>query len=338
VAARAPTVNMPRNIYYNGPKSDHFDGERFFIRGITRDKTRGEFLRWRLRRGAKAKWPKRAASPFRDHPPERVEGSTLRVSYVGHASVLIQTRGLNILIDPVWAERASPLKWAGPKRVNAPGISLENLPKLDAVLVSHNHYDHLDLVTLSKLAKMHAPRVLTPLGNDVIMRRHDKHIDAEAFDWGARVPLNGEVAVHFEPAYHWSARGLRDRRMALWCAFVIETPDGAIYHIADTGWGDGAIFSAAREKHGDIRLAILPIGAYEPRWFMRDQHVNPEESLRVFQLCGARRAMAHHWGTFQLTDEAIDEPPRALREAMKAAGVADELFRVCRPGEAIEVA
>ena len=336
VAARARPVNMPRNSYYNGPRSDHFDGERFFIRGVTRDKTPGDLWRWRFG-GHRHAWPRRAPSPFHDHPPARVEGSRLRVSYIGHASVLIQTRGLNILIDPVWADRASPVQWAGPRRVNAPGVALENLPPLDAVLVSHNHYDHLDLATLSRLAKTHAPRVLTPLGNDVIMRRHDRRIDAEAYDWGARVALNGAVAVHFEKAYHWSARSLNDRRMALWCAFVIETPDGAISHIADTAWGDGAIFSAARQKHGDIRLAILPIGAYAPRWFMRDQHVDPEESARIFQMCGARMALAHHWGTFQLTDEPIDEPPRALREALRAAGVAEERFRVCLPGEVLEV-
>ena len=304
VAAPLCLVNMVHNPYYNGPKSDHFDGERFFIRGITRDKAPGDLLRWRMQ-GARKPWPKYAPSPFHDHPPARVDGSTLRVSYVGHATVLLQTRGLNIVIDPVWSERASPVRWAGPRRVNAPGIALENLPRLDAVLVSHNHYDHLDLATLSRLAKAHAPRVIVPLGNDVIMRRHDRNIDAEAYDWGARIPLNGAVAVHLEPAYHWSARGLRDRRMALWCAFVIETPDGAIYYIADTGWGDGAIFSNIRQKYADVRLAILPIGAYEPRWFMRDQHVNPEESLRIFQLCGARQALAHHWGTFQLTDDCL---------------------------------
>ncbi len=323
---------MPRNPYYNGPLSDHFDGTRFFIKDITRDKTREELWRWRT--GPKrARWPKATPGAAYDHPPQRVAGPALRVSFVGHASLLIQTRNINILVDPVWSQRASPVQFAGPRRVNRPGIAFENLPPLDVVLVSHNHYDHMDLATLSKLAKAHAPRVIAPLGNDVIMRRHDKHIAAEAYDWNARIPVSGDIAVTLVPAYHWSARALTDRRMALWCAFIIETPDGAVYHIADTGWGNGAIFSDVRQRYPDLRLAIIPIGAYEPRWFMRDNHIDPEEAVRIFQMCGARHGLAHHWGTFQLTDEPFDEPPRKLRAALKDAGVPDEKFRVLKPGE-----
>ena len=195
----------------------------------------------------------------------------------------------------------------------------------------------MDLACLSRLARKHAPRFIVPLGNDAILRRHDRSIDAEAHDWGGRAVLSGQVSVHLEPAFHWSARGLGDRRMALWCAFVIETPDGSIYHIADTGWGNGSFFSAVREKHGAPRLAILPIGAYEPRWFMQEQHVDPEESVRIFTLTGARHALAHHWGTFQLTDEAINEPPRALRQALSEAGISQDLFKVLQPGEVFNV-
>ena len=180
--------------------------------------------------------------------------------------------------------------------------------------------------------------MITPLGNDVIMRRFDRNIDAEAYDWGHRIPLSGRIAVTLEPTYHWSARGIGDRRLALWAGFVIETPAGAIYHIADTGWGTGAVFSAVRETYGPPRLAIIPIGAYEPRWFMRDQHVEPEEAVRIFEITGARQAIAHHWGTFQLTDEAIEEPPRRLHAALQAAGIAQDRFRVMRPGEVAELA
>ncbi len=327
---------MTRNPYYNGPPGDHFDGLRFFVPGVTRDKTPAELWRWRAR-GNRAPWPKHIANVRHDHPPERVSGDGLRVSYVGHASVLIQTQGVNLLVDPVWSNRASPVQWAGPRRVNAPGIALENLPPLDVVLISHNHYDHMDLATLSRLARDHAPRVIAPLGNDVIMRRHDRHIAAEAYDWGARAPISGGVAVHLTPAYHWSARGLNDRRMALWCAFVIETPAGAIYHIADTAWGHGAIFSDIRLRFPNLRLAIIPIGAFEPRWFMREQHIDPEEAARVFEMCGARHALAHHWGTFQLTDEPREEPPRRLREALRAARIDEARFRVPTPGEAWDV-
>ena len=326
-----------RNPYYNGPVSDHFDGLRFHIPNITSDKSTGDLLKWQFDRN-RQKWPERAPSAGQDKPPARVDGADLRVSYVGHASLLIQTHGVNILVDPVWSQRASPFRFAGPKRVNDPGIALTDLPPIDVVLISHNHYDHLDLATLSALSGNPRTRFLTPLGNDVIKRGHDSAIRAEAFDWDARVEVGRGVFVHFEPSYHWSARGLFDRRMALWSAFVIETPSGNIYHIADTGFADGAIFQQARDKHNGFRLAILPIGAYEPRWFMRDHHIDPDEAVRIFQICGAERALAHHWGTFQLTDEAIDEPPQRLTAALQREGIAASLFQTKRPGEVLELA
>ena len=323
---------MPRNRYYSGPVSDHFDGTRFFVPGHPPPISALEFLQWKLSLRA-ARWPPALAPPPQDRPPARVKAGALRVSCVGHATVLIQTRGLNILVDPVWSQRVSPFNFAGPKRIMPPGIAFDDLPPLDAILLSHNHYDHLDLSTLSALARRGGAPVLTPLGNDTILRRHDPAIRAQTFDWGDSVALSPQVSLHFEPCYHWSARGARDRRMALWCAFVLRTPDGAVYHIADTAYGAGAIFKQARAKHGPIRLAILPIGAYEPRRYMRDQHVNPAEAVQIFEDCGAAFALAHHWGTFQLTDEAQDAPPQALAAALAARAIAPERFAVRRPGE-----
>ncbi|MFN3889737.1 MAG: MBL fold metallo-hydrolase [Beijerinckiaceae bacterium] len=325
-----------RNPYYEGPESAHFDGLRFHLGQNTRDKSRMDLLAWRFG-GDRAEWPESFPSSHRDVPPPRVEGAALRVSYVGHASVLIQTHGVNLLVDPVWSERASPVAFAGPKRVNDPGVALDDLPPLDAVLVTHNHYDHLDVATLSALARSKAKRFITPLGNDAIMTDYDSAIRAEAHDWGARVEVGRGVFVNFEPCFHWSARGVLDRRMALWTAFVIETPSGNIYHVGDTGFGDGAFFKQMRDKYGRFRLAILPIGAYAPRWFMRDQHVDPAEALQIMQIIGAERAVAHHWGTFQLTDEPIDEPPQLLREALDRGGVGHERFAVLRPGQTLEV-
>lgn len=324
--------------YYNGPVSDHFDGERFFIKGFTREKSRMDLLRWRLF-GERAEWPESFPGNGPDKPPKRVEDGTIRVSYVGHASILLQTHGVNLLIDPVWSERASPFTWAGPKRVNDPGVALGDLPPVDAVLVSHNHYDHLDTATLRKLAQAGKPRFLAPLGNDAIMDVNEPGltIRTETFDWGQSVDLGKGVKVHFEPIYHWSARGLTDRRKALWAAFVIETPSAKIYHIADTAYHTGEIFRQAREKHGPFKLAIIPIGAYEPRWFMKSNHVNPEEAVAIFRDCGAETALGHHWGTFQLTDEPIDEPPRLLAKALADSEIPSDRFLVKRPGEVVEL-
>jgi len=322
--------------YYDGPVSDHFDGVRFFDPHGSPPKKLTELLRW-WSEGGRAKWPDWNPSPYADTPPARVEGAAWRISYVGHASMLIQTAGKNILIDPVWSERCSPFTFAGPKRCNAPGIAFHKLPPIDAVLVSHCHYDHLDAVTLSRLAAAHNPRVITPLGNDTIMREHDPAIRAEAHDWGDTVSLGNGVEITLAPMRHWSARHYLDRNKALWSAFVISTPGGKIYHVGDSGFGDGHHFRAARAKYGPFRLAILPIGAYEPRWFMRDQHMNPEESVRALQECGADFALAHHHSTFQLTNEMIDAPLTALKDACRAAELPDDKFRVLRPGQVLEL-
>jgi len=326
--------------YYSGPVSDHFDGERFFDPRGAPPRGQPDLLRWmtdRYFRGTRAKWPARAPSPFSDRPPARVEGAAWRLTFVGHASWLIQTAGHNILLDPVWSKRASPVSFAGPKRVNDPGIAFGDLPPVDAVLVSHAHYDHLDLATLSRLASAHRPQVITPLGNDTIMRNHDASIAAQGHDWGERIDLGNGVAVTLVATRHWSARSLSDRNMSLWASFVIETPGGLIYFVADSGYGDGRHFREVRERHGPPRLAILPIGAYEPRWFMCDQHMNPAESVQALADCGAELALAHHFGTFQLTDEAIDAPPAALADALRAAEIPAERFRTLRPGEVWEL-
>jgi L-ascorbate metabolism protein UlaG (beta-lactamase superfamily) len=327
-------VRAATGRYYDGPISDHFDGVRFVDPDGVPPKGIRDVLRW-WSSNRKTEWPIAHPSPYSDRPPPRVSGSQLRVVFVGHASLLLQAGGLNVLFDPVWSDRVSPVSFAGPKRVNAPGIAFEALPPIDVVLVSHCHYDHLDLATLSRLATTHSPRVLTPLGNDSIMRRHDAAIRVEAYDWGDRIDL-GALAVTLMPMRHWSARNLFDRNKALWAAFAIETPAGRVYHVGDSGYGDGRRFREAR-RDGPFRLAILPIGAYEPRWFMREQHMNPRESVQAFLDLGAESALAHHHGTFQLTDEAIDAPERALIEARVAAGIAPERFRVLKPGEAWEL-
>jgi L-ascorbate metabolism protein UlaG (beta-lactamase superfamily) len=328
---------MAGNPYYSGPASDHFDGTVFFNPEGAAPRSFMDLLKWQFGRG-RAKWPASWPSPFEPaRPAERLNGNRMRLTMVGHATMLLQMAGLNILTDPVWSARASPFSCLGPKRVNPPGIRFEDLPPIDLILLSHNHYDHLDGLTLARLKAEHDPLVVTPLGNDAIIRRYAPGMRIETGDWGDRLDVAGGCAVHFEPAHHWSARGTRDRRMALWSAFAIATPAGNIYHVGDTGFHAGRNYRSAAQRHGGFRLAILPIGAYEPRWFMEAQHQNPQEAVEGMRLANAAFAAGHHWGTFHLTNEPIEEPRDRLREALDTAGMAHDRFRALRPGEVWDV-
>jgi L-ascorbate metabolism protein UlaG (beta-lactamase superfamily) len=315
--------------YHAGPPSDHFDGSRFFIPGHATDRSLRDVLRWRFK-GERIPWPAIFPSPFAGQkPPKRENG--LRIWLIGHASFLLQIANLNILIDPVFSDRASPLQFAGPKRINPPGIALADLPPIDAILITHNHYDHLDLASVARLWMMHHPRVIAPLGNDIIIHRAGSGIAVETLDWGESVVLGG-LRVHLVPALHWSARSLGDRRKALWGGFVLEG-ERMVYHAGDTGYGDGSHFRAILETYGTPDVALLPIGAYAPRWFMRNQHMNPEEAVRALGDCGARQGLGYHWGTFQLADEAITEPMQRLNTALTAAGIKPVRFPAMWPGQ-----
>jgi L-ascorbate metabolism protein UlaG (beta-lactamase superfamily) len=319
------------NPYYAGPVSDHFDGTRFFNPGGTPLNGFGAFLRWQRTRD-KAPWPE-AVPVTQARPLARVDD--LRVTMVGHATLLIQVAGLNLLTDPVWSRRVSPVSFAGPARVTAPGIPFDALPPIDAVLLSHNHYDHLDAETLRRLHGAHGCPVITPLGNDAILREAVPGIDARAGDWGDAFAL-GPARVTLIPCHHWSARGTRDRSMALWAAFVVETARGRLHLIGDTGFDGGRPFEVAR-AFGPIRLQVTPIGAYAPRWFMAPQHQDPAQAVEGFRISGAAHAVGHHWGTFQLTDEARGDPPARLADALRAAGIAPDRFRALAPGEAWDI-
>ncbi|MFK5998364.1 MAG: MBL fold metallo-hydrolase [Rhodobacterales bacterium] len=321
------------NPYYTGPVSDHFDGRVFYNpNGIPLGRLT-DLLKWQF--GEKrAKWPKSYDSPYHGTKPEkRLAGDALEVTLIGHATFLIQLNGLNLITDPVFAKRASPSQIAGPKRANPPGVAFDDLPAIDAVLLTHNHYDHMDMVTLKKLVARDAPLIITPLGNDTILHRSLRDVRIKTGDWGDVITLANDTRIQFEPCHHWSARGFKDRSMALWAAFVIETPAARIYHIGDTGFHGGLNYKAAAEKYGEFDLAILPIGAYAPRWFMKAQHQNPLEAVAGFKLCHAKAAIGHHWGTFQLTNEAIEAPKQALRDALKHEGIAPERFTAMHPGQ-----
>ena len=316
IAAAGSTL-LPRkaNAYYRGPVSDHFDGEQFFNPGHAYPQSFGRLMHLYVREDW-SKWPADVPGLPPVKPPPRLAGASARVTFVGHASWLIQTAGLNILVDPHWSERASPFGFVGPKRANAPGIAFDDLPAIDIVLVTHNHYDHLDVPTLTRLWRRNRPLLITPLGNDAIVTAQAPGYEVRTVDWGQTVDVGNGVAIHTEETLHWSARGLRDRRHALWASFVIETPAGRIYAVGDSGFGTGDTFRQVARRHADIRLALLPIGAYEPRWFMGSQHMNPPEAVEAFKLVGAAQALGHHWGTFQLTTEQHDLPPSDLATAL----------------------
>ncbi|URD60784.1 MBL fold metallo-hydrolase [Sphingomonas sp. KRR8] len=321
---------MPKNPYYAGPASDHFDGLRFFNPGEEApDRGFRDILKWR-RTSVVAPWPESVpVTPAR--PQARVEG--LAITMVGHATLLIQSAGLNVLTDPVWSERASPLSFAGPKRVTVPGIRFDDLPPIDAVLLSHNHYDHLDVATLRRLRRTHDPLFLMPLGNDAIVGKAVAGARIRVGDWGERLAIGERHSTTLTRANHWSARGVRDRRMALWAGHWLDTPAGSVWFAADTGYGTGAIFREIRQRHGRPDVALLPIGAYEPRWFMAPQHVNPAEAVRIAADVEAKAALGIHWGTFQLTDEAREAPLVALADALNAQNMARERFQAAEPGQ-----
>ncbi|WP_301048295.1 MBL fold metallo-hydrolase [Vannielia sp.] len=321
---------MRGNRYYNGPVSDHFDGLRFHSPGQpTTDKSLGDLLRWQWS-AKRAKWPKEVAiTPA--VPPER--STAPRITMVGHATMLIQLAGVNLLTDPVWSNRASPVQFAGPRRVTAPGIAFDDLPPIDAVLLSHNHYDHLDLATLRRLHAAHAPLMVMPLGTEVTLRGAVPEARVVQGDWEQAIALPAGLKAHLTPSNHWSSRGLRDRRMALWCGYWIETPEAQIWFSGDTGYGDGAVFRGIRAHHGAPDIALIPIGAYAPRWFMRSQHVNPEEAVQIFEDVGAAQALGFHWGTFQLTDEAREEPLELLATALAGRAIDPKRFVALAPGD-----
>lgn len=317
---------------YRGPRSSHFDGRRFHNEPPTRNPGFFELLRWRTHRQHTEWGPPLSVeqAPPGPPPPARVRGETLRVTFIGHATTLIQTGGVNILTDPVWAERVGPFpKLLGPRRHRPPGVRFEDLPPIDVVVVSHNHYDHLDLPTLRRLAERHHPRILVGLGTRALLEREGIP-GGEDLDWWRGQTIRPGVTIYAVPAQHSTRRGPSDRDVALWAGFVVTTARGGVYFAGDTGFGPH--YARIRERYGPSRLAILPIGAYRPRWFMKPLHMNPEEAVQAARILEARTSIAMHFGTFDLADEGEREPLTDLR----TAGAGDD-FWVLGFGEGREV-
>ena len=320
-------------VYHQGPVSDHYDGRRF--QNVEPfDHRFGAFLRWMVTRRP-ARWPDWIEAAPGPAPPRRVEGGRLRVTFIQHSTVLVQVDGLNILTDPVWSDRVGPFSWAGIRRSRAPGIPFEALPAIDLVLVSHDHYDHLDIPTLKRLEAEHHPLFLVGLGVGRVLRSKGTFPRVEEMDWWETVGVGNGVKVTMVPARHFSGRWANDLFATLWGGYVIRTPAGNIYFAGDTGYGGQ--FRQVRDRIGKVRLALLPIGAYEPRWFMAQAHISPDEAVRAYRDLAAAYAVGIHFGTFRQTDEAIDRPETDLAAALEKDSVPPGAFRVLAFGEGWEI-
>lgn len=285
----------------------HFDGQRFYNPDAPQVRRLLDGLRWKFSSRPESS-PDFISDVEQSLPPSRLEGSGLDITLVNHSTVLIQQRSSNVLTDPIWSERTSPLSWLGPRRRREAGVRLDDLPHIDALLISHNHYDHLDLPTLRQLAaRGQSIFIVAARGGRLL--RSEKIEPVHELDWGESLALSG-FTIHCVPALHFSGRGIFDRNKTLWCGYAIEYPERLVYFAGDTAFGSH--FLQIRTKLGSPDLALLPIGAYEPRWFMSAVHMNPEEAVKAHEILGAKTSIAIHHGTFQLGDDGIDTPGKQL--------------------------
>lgn len=316
---------------YQGPKSPHFDGSLFHNQLPLDNHSFGDLLDWMWNREP-GEWE--AITDAEYGPPPPAHANSIRATFVNHATVLIQTDSLNILTDPIWSERASPVSWAGPKRMRPPGIRFEDLPKIDAVIISHCHYDHMDLKTLKRLYERDRPLFLVGLGNASILKGEGIE-GVKELDWWQDYRLNKETVIHGVPSQHFSMRWIGDRNERLWLGYVIETPQGDIYFAGDTGMGPH--FRQIREHFGPMRLSLLPIGAYKPRWFMGGVHLNPHDAVMAHKQLQSRTSVGIHFGTFRLADDGQFDPINDLTIALKQEQVSEQAFWVMGFGEGRQV-
>ena len=332
-APKTANIDDAYDDYYAGPKSDHFDGEKFFNPWNPRPK-KGllDVFKWRMT-GERAEWPDFVET--KGAIPAKPESQDIHVTYIGHASFLVQANGQNILIDPVFSDRASPFSAIGPKRVTKPAFTLDDLPDIHAVFVSHNHYDHMDLPSLAWLAGNGKPHFYTPLGNPRLIKPVAGDCAITALDWHDTAALGDNLSITLTPAQHWSRRGLNDINRDLWGGCFIKSASQSLFYMGDSGFHAG-LFEDIQKKHGSPDIALLPIGAYEPRWFMAYSHMNPDEALAVHGILKPKKSMGFHFEAFQLTDEAFDAPRTHTQKSMVQKKIAAAEFHIPYPGDVIK--
>jgi L-ascorbate metabolism protein UlaG (beta-lactamase superfamily) len=315
---------------YDAGSSDHFDGKKFINPDDADTHHYGDVLKWWLGGNNKGVWEKQSSEDITPFSPPEVENQSCRITFVNHATFLIQVDGMNILTDPVWSYRASPYQWIGPKRMSPPGIAFEDLPPIDAVLLSHNHYDHLDIHTVDRLHERFNPHFIVPLGVEKFLHHHGI-TQTTHLDWWDKTAINNQLGLTAVPARHFSGRGLFDRNKTLWCGFVLHTSQGNVYFAGDTGYGD--FLKTIGNRFGPMHASMIPIGAYKPRWFMEVIHMSPDEAVRAHLDVQSQKSIAMHFGTFPMADDGMYEPIRDLRIAQKKHKVSEAKFRIFQQGE-----
>ena len=296
---------------------------------IQNNKSLKDLIKWTL----SGQNPKRVKIEISDEWKAIASDSKGYAVWIGHATYLLNSGGITILTDPVFSKRASPVRFAGPKRLIPPAIPLKELPKIDVITVSHNHYDHLDIASLKKLQDANPDALfLVPKGDKkLLLRKGIKNV--KEFLWWEEFVFKG-TKFTFTPVRHWSARGLRDRNKSLWGGWFMKSPERSLYHAGDTGYSED--FKETRRLLGSPDVAMIPIGAYAPQWFMSFSHVNPSEAIQIASDLEAKQSFGMHWGTFPLTDEEILEPPELLKKALEQKNLSKEFFKTVKPGELIK--
>lgn len=312
--------------------SDHFDGRRYFNPASTQHSF-WKALLWRWKRKVKP-WLFTHNEPKKVQLDRTQEGEC-RVTFINHSTVLIQLEGWNILTDPIWSQRAGPFSWLGLKRVTSPGVNFADLPPIDIVLLSHNHYDHMDIPTLKHLNLKHQPVFFVPKGNRSYLKKKGISGQVIELDWWDHLDLGQKHSLYFVPSQHFSSRGILDYNRTLWGGYVIKGPQSMIYFAGDTGFGPH--FAEIRERLGEPSLSLLPIGAFEPRYLMRPVHLSPQEAVQAHVILRSKQSLAIHFGTFQLADEDIQSPIVELQRSLEANQLCPDCFWILKPGESRQV-
>jgi len=314
---------------YKGPVSDHFNGNRFFMEGS--DHSFGDMVKWMWEMET-VEWPEWIDDPVQPPPPATVAKGELRVTFVNHATMLLQADELNILTDPIWSSKAGPFSWMGVKRIRNPGVAFENLPKIDLILISHDHYDHLDLPTLTKIAQRDDPMILTGLGLKQYLEGHGILKTVELDWWQKYQPKNSELTITFVPSLHNSGRWPLLGNKSLWGGYIISNRQGNIYFAGDTGYGD--FVDRINERFDRFRLTILPIGSYEKRWFMKNQHMNPDDAVKTHLALKSMQSVGIHYGTFaEHPEQTVDAHEKDLAKALDERKIDKSRFWVLQFGE-----